>query len=336
MRRARRVGTHVASAATTSTSATGTTNDVHAGSYIVPSPPAARTSRASPKVSARPQAAPAVTRRRLCVITSLACVRQSAPIVNAMVQAILQKDGRRSTLAATVPATILPSPPAAPSITTADRSVALTDPGARLMLSGSARPGYRILGRVDYASQGDGFEGSGTLGEFLVVAGADGTWRTSLSRLIPLPEGRITVTVIAIDQQYENHAKDVAHAAIQAGGLGRFIVVVDSDIDPTNEQEVLWALATRCEPQDAVEIVRNCRSTILDPLIAPEKKDLAGQPNSSRAVLSVMPKPAAAFSALMITNSRPSWRRRAGRWSARPSRPARPTTSPKKAKRMGD
>jgi len=93
------------------------------------------------------------------------------------------------------------------------------------------------------------------------------------------------LTVIAIDQQYENHAKDVANAAIQVGGLGRFIVVVDSDIDPTNEQEVLWALATRCEPQDAVEIVRNCRSTILDPLIAPEKKDLAGQPNSSRAVL---------------------------------------------------
>src|SRR3954468_199653 len=47
-----------------------------------------------------------------------------------------------------------------------------------------------------------------------------------------------------------------------------------------------------------------------------------------------MPKPAAAFSALMITNSSWSWRRRAGRWSARPSRPDLPTTSPKKAKRI--
>jgi 4-hydroxy-3-polyprenylbenzoate decarboxylase len=93
------------------------------------------------------------------------------------------------------------------------------------------------------------------------------------------------LTVIAIDQQYENQARDVANVAIQVGGLGRFIIVVDSDIDPSNEQEVLWALATRCDPQHAVEIVRNCRSTILDPLIAPEKKDLAGQPNSSRAVL---------------------------------------------------
>jgi hypothetical protein len=127
-------------------------------------------------------------------------VRQTDPVINAAVQAVLHKDGRPSTLAASVPVTILPSAPPAPSVTTANRSIALTDPGARLMLSGSARPGYRILGRVDYASQGDGFEGSGTLGEFLVVAGADGTWRTSLGRLIPLPEGRITVTVIAIDQ----------------------------------------------------------------------------------------------------------------------------------------
>jgi 4-hydroxy-3-polyprenylbenzoate decarboxylase len=93
------------------------------------------------------------------------------------------------------------------------------------------------------------------------------------------------ITVVAIDQQYEGHAKDVASTAIAVGGLGRFVIVVDDDIDPSNEQEVLWALATRCEPQDAVEVVRNCRSTILDPLIPPEKKSLAGQPNSSRAIL---------------------------------------------------
>ena len=94
------------------------------------------------------------------------------------------------------------------------------------------------------------------------------------------------ITVIAIDQQYDGHARDVAAKAISVGGLGRFVIVVDSDIDPTNEQDVLWAVATRCDPMDAVEIVRNCRSTVLDPLIPPEKKSLAGQPNSARAVLS--------------------------------------------------
>ena len=94
------------------------------------------------------------------------------------------------------------------------------------------------------------------------------------------------ITVIAIDQQYDGHARDVAAKAISVGGLGRFVIVVDCDIDPTNEQDVLWAVATRCDPMDAVEIVRNCRSTVLDPLIPPEKKSLAGQPNSARAVLS--------------------------------------------------
>jgi 4-hydroxy-3-polyprenylbenzoate decarboxylase len=93
------------------------------------------------------------------------------------------------------------------------------------------------------------------------------------------------ITVISINQQYDGHAKDVASVAIAVGGLGRFVVVVDDDIDPTNEQEVLWALATRCDPQDAVQVVQNCRSTILDPLVPREKKSMAGQPGSSRAVL---------------------------------------------------
>lgn len=93
------------------------------------------------------------------------------------------------------------------------------------------------------------------------------------------------LTVIAIKQQYEGHARDVASIAIQAGGLGRFVIVVDDDIDPSNEQEVLWALATRCEPQDAVQIVSNCRSAVLDPLIPRKKKSMAKELQSSRGVL---------------------------------------------------
>src|SRR5690606_33255104 len=53
--------------------------------------------------------------------------------------------------------------------------------------------------------------------------------------------------------------------------------------------------------------------------------------NSSRAVFSVMPKPPAAFSALITTKSSFRSRFSAGRWSERPSRPDLPTTSPKNA-----
>ena len=32
---------------------------------------------------------------------------------------------------------------------------------------------------------------------------------------------------------------------------GRFVVVVDDDIDPTSEFDVLWTMATRCDPESA-------------------------------------------------------------------------------------
>lgn len=92
------------------------------------------------------------------------------------------------------------------------------------------------------------------------------------------------ITVIAMDEQYEGHAKDTARTAIEVGGLGRFLIVVDSDIDPTNEQEVLWALATRCDPQVGLQIVENCRCNVLDPLIAPEARSRVPL-TGSRAVL---------------------------------------------------
>jgi len=127
-------------------------------------------------------------------------MRQAQPVFNGALQVTLQGGGRKSTLAASVPVTFLPSAPAPPSIAAPGRSVSLDDPGARLVFTGTARPGFRILGRIDYEGRGAGFEGSGTLGEFLTVAASDGTWRTSLSQLVPLPAGRLTVTVIAIDQ----------------------------------------------------------------------------------------------------------------------------------------
>ena len=35
-----------------------------------------------------------------------------------------------------------------------------------------------------------------------------------------------------------------------------FVVVVDEDIDPTNLFEVLWAMCTRCDPTEDIDIVR--------------------------------------------------------------------------------
>jgi UbiD family decarboxylase len=93
--------------------------------------------------------------------------------------------------------------------------------------------------------------------------------------------------VIAVKQRYGGHARQAAHIALGAregAYLGRFIVLVDDDIDPSNMSDVLWALSTRCDPQTAVEIVTNCWSSPIDPRLPPEKR-AAGDFTNSRAIL---------------------------------------------------
>jgi 4-hydroxy-3-polyprenylbenzoate decarboxylase len=45
----------------------------------------------------------------------------------------------------------------------------------------------------------------------------------------------------------------------------KWIVAVDEDVDPTDINQVLWAMASRCNPTDDIDILRNTWSTGLDP-----------------------------------------------------------------------
>jgi 3-polyprenyl-4-hydroxybenzoate decarboxylase len=77
------------------------------------------------------------------------------------------------------------------------------------------------------------------------------------------------LNIIAIKQMYPGHAKQVGHAttAVHAGAYAnRFVIVVDDDIDPTDTNEVLWALCTRTEVTEDVDIVKRMWSTSLDPM----------------------------------------------------------------------
>jgi 4-hydroxy-3-polyprenylbenzoate decarboxylase len=80
--------------------------------------------------------------------------------------------------------------------------------------------------------------------------------------------------VISLKQRYAGHAKQAGLIAAQtiSTQLGRYVVVVDEDIDPSNVDEVLWALWTRSDPEDSVNIVHGCRSQPLDPRLPPEKR----------------------------------------------------------------
>jgi UbiD family decarboxylase len=76
------------------------------------------------------------------------------------------------------------------------------------------------------------------------------------------------MTVVSIEQRYAGHASQVGSLAAQCMGgayFTKYIVVVDDDVDPSNMQEVLWAMVTRSRPSESIEILRETWSTFLDP-----------------------------------------------------------------------
>ena len=81
------------------------------------------------------------------------------------------------------------------------------------------------------------------------------------------------MTVVSLKQRYDGHAKRAGLVAAGNAYMGRIVVVVDEDIDPSNLNDVMWAIATRCEPAEAVDIIRNGWSSTLDPRIPPGDKE---------------------------------------------------------------
>jgi UbiD family decarboxylase len=101
--------------------------------------------------------------------------------------------------------------------------------------------------------------------ERIGVPGIKGVWS------IPEAAGW-GITVVSIKQMYPGHAPQVMALAAQCTGgayFGKYIIVVDEDIDPTNVHQVLWAMATRSRPAQSIDILRETWSTFLDPSLNP-------------------------------------------------------------------
>jgi UbiD family decarboxylase len=111
--------------------------------------------------------------------------------------------------------------------------------------------------------------GSAAIWESLRLAGIPeihGVWQH---------EGGLGVrfTVVSIKQRYPGHARQVLHVAssCQAGAYnGKWNVVVDDDIDPSNITQVLWAMTTRFDPVEDIDIIRKAWSSGRDPLVLPD------------------------------------------------------------------
>ncbi|MEE8349058.1 MAG: UbiD family decarboxylase [Acidobacteriota bacterium] len=79
--------------------------------------------------------------------------------------------------------------------------------------------------------------------------------------------------VVSIKQMFAGHARMAGHIACQCkpgAGTGRYVVVVDDDIDPSNLEAVIWALCTRSDPSSDIDKITASLGTPLDP-IAPEE-----------------------------------------------------------------
>jgi 4-hydroxy-3-polyprenylbenzoate decarboxylase len=92
------------------------------------------------------------------------------------------------------------------------------------------------------------------------------------------------MTVIAIRQRYAGHSKRAGLIAAAQSYMGRIVVIVDDDVDPSNLADVMWAIATRCEPFEQVDIVRSAWSSALDPRITPEARE-RGETSHSKMII---------------------------------------------------
>ena len=92
------------------------------------------------------------------------------------------------------------------------------------------------------------------------------------------------MTVVALKQRYAGHAKRAGLIAAANSYMGRLVVVVDDDVDPSNLADVMWAITTRCEPAEQIDIVRNAWSSALDPRI-PDEHKRAGITSHSKAII---------------------------------------------------
>jgi len=95
------------------------------------------------------------------------------------------------------------------------------------------------------------------------------------------------LVAVSIKQRYAGHSKQAGHIACQChvgAYAGKYVIVVDEDIDVSNLEEVIWAMLTRSDPATSIDIITNAWSTPLDPRLDPVERE-RGNYTNSRAII---------------------------------------------------
>jgi 3-polyprenyl-4-hydroxybenzoate decarboxylase len=94
--------------------------------------------------------------------------------------------------------------------------------------------------------------------------------------------------VVSIKQMFAGHDRMAGHVASQCrpGAVaGRYVVVVDDDIDPTNLEDVVWAMCTRSDPATGIDIISGTIGTPLDPIAPNDPEDDMLEYTSNRGII---------------------------------------------------
>jgi 4-hydroxy-3-polyprenylbenzoate decarboxylase len=97
---------------------------------------------------------------------------------------------------------------------------------------------------------------------------------------------------IAIKQRYPGHAKQVGVLASSCGSTVygcKMVIVVDDDIDTSNFEQLMWAMATRCDPATSIDILRRMRTSPADPRLTPDQRKARDLTNSRMVVDATRP-----------------------------------------------
>lgn len=100
----------------------------------------------------------------------------------------------------------------------------------------------------------------------------------------PASAGGFGMTVLSLEQRYAGHAAQALALAAQVPGgayYTKWIIAVDEDVDPTDTDQVIWAMGSRCNPVDDIDMLRNTWSTWLDPSQNPPED----RPYGSKALI---------------------------------------------------
>jgi 4-hydroxy-3-polyprenylbenzoate decarboxylase len=99
--------------------------------------------------------------------------------------------------------------------------------------------------------------------------------------------GSHMLTGVSITQRYPGHATQAGQIAgqCQSGAYaGKWVIVVDDDIDVVNLEELIWAALMRCDPVTDIDFIKVAWTSFADPRIEPEER-AKGNISNSRMII---------------------------------------------------